>query len=109
MAYHDPYAGGQYPQQYQDAPFNPYEVQQQQASRGYGEGQGGYEGYNSGYNGGYGYQDQYQDATQDASGRTKERSTFDDDPLPAAMGEKCVASSLPCPPVLTSMAGLRAM
>lgn len=39
--YNDPYAHGQYPQQYQDAPFNPYEVQQQQhAQRPYD--QGGY-------------------------------------------------------------------
>ena len=81
MAYHDPYAGGQYPQQYQDAPFNPYEVQQQQASRGYGQ-SGGYGGYDGG---GYGYQD----PDQDASGRTKERSTFDhDDPTPTPIGEK---------------------
>ncbi|KAI0807341.1 hypothetical protein C8Q74DRAFT_1227156 [Fomes fomentarius] len=84
MAYHDPYAGGQYPQQYQDTPFNPYEVEQQQASRGYGQPQGAYGGYDSGY----GYQDRYQDPTQDTTGRTKERSAFDEDPLPAPIGEK---------------------
>lgn len=48
MSYHDPYAHGQYAQQqYQDAPFNPYEVQQQHASEGYTDGTGGqaYGGY----------------------------------------------------------------
>ncbi|KAI0721124.1 hypothetical protein C8T65DRAFT_632280 [Cerioporus squamosus] len=77
MSYHDPYASGQYAQhQYQDAPFNPYEVQQQQANRGYDQG---------GYGGGYEYAD------QDPSGRTKERtgSTFeDDDTVPPPLGEK---------------------
>ncbi|TFK88099.1 hypothetical protein K466DRAFT_489643 [Polyporus arcularius HHB13444] len=76
MAYHDPYTSGQYPQpQYQDAPFNPYEVQQQQA-RGYDQG---------GLGGGYGYSD------QDPSGRTKERtgSTFEDeDIVPPPIGDK---------------------
>ena len=79
MSYHDPYAAGQYAQhqqQYQDAPFNPYEVQQQQASKGYDQG---------GYGGGYGY------AEQDPSGRTKEStgSAFEhDDTIPPPMGEK---------------------
>lgn len=81
MAYHDPYTSGQYPQpQYQDAPFNPYEVQQQQA-RGYDQG---------GLGGGYGYSD------QDPSGRTKERtgSTFEDeDIVPPPIGDKCVYTS----------------
>lgn len=48
MSYHDPYAHGQYAQQqYQDAPFNPYEVQQQHANGGYTDGMGGqtYGGY----------------------------------------------------------------
>lgn len=48
MSYHDPYAHGQYAQQqYQDAPFNPYEVQQQHALGGYTDGTAGrpYEGY----------------------------------------------------------------
>ncbi|KAI1795906.1 hypothetical protein LXA43DRAFT_1164044 [Ganoderma leucocontextum] len=43
MSYHDPYAHGQYAQQqYQDPPFNPYEVQQQHASGGYTNGTGGH-------------------------------------------------------------------
>ncbi|KAI0748092.1 hypothetical protein C8Q80DRAFT_1120655 [Daedaleopsis nitida] len=76
MAYHDPYSNNQYSQQYQDAPFNPYEVQQQQASRGYQQGghsRGFGQGTYGGYDAGYGY------AEQDASGRTKETSTFEDD------------------------------
>ena len=88
MSYSDPYAHhGQYAQQtqYQDAPFNPYEVQ---------HGAGGYEqtGYEhagqnyaqQGYGGGY---------TDDASGQAKEqpRSEFDhDEGFPPAMGAKCV-------------------
>ncbi|KAH9901351.1 hypothetical protein C8Q73DRAFT_241828 [Cubamyces lactineus] len=77
-AYRDPYAGGQYPQQYQDAPFNPYEVQQQQAQRTYEHGT-----YADGG-------DEY-----DASGRAKERgaalrSGYDhgEDAVPVPMGEK---------------------
>ncbi|PIL23970.1 hypothetical protein GSI_13721 [Ganoderma sinense ZZ0214-1] len=50
MSYHDPYAHNQYAQQqYQDAPFNPYEVQQQHAHGGYTDGTGAqaYGGYDS--------------------------------------------------------------
>ena len=52
MSYHDPYAHNQYAQQqYQDAPLNPYEVQQQHAHGGYTDGTGaqaygGYDGRN---------------------------------------------------------------
>ena len=77
-AYRDPYAGGQYPQQYQDAPFNPYEVQQQQAQRTYEQGT-----YADGG-------DEY-----DASGRAKERGAalrsgygHGEDAVPVPMGEK---------------------
>ncbi|KAI0374856.1 hypothetical protein BV20DRAFT_961061 [Pilatotrama ljubarskyi] len=82
ITYSDPYAGGQYPQQqYQDAPFNPYEVQQQQAAhRTYD--QGGYATPSDEY---------------DVAGRAKEantgpRSGWDqgDDAVgvPVPMGEK---------------------
>ena len=85
MSYHDPYAHGQYPQQqqYQDAPFNPYEVQQQQqqqpAARGYEQ---------TGYGGGY---------VEPPLGATKEqpRSEFEnDEPTPRVMGEKYVVLRL---------------
>ncbi|KAI0670415.1 hypothetical protein C8Q78DRAFT_1070019 [Trametes maxima] len=79
-SYNDPYASGQYAQhQYQDAPFNPYEVQQQQqVHRSYEQG-------------GYGdHSDEY-----DASGRAKEgnaglRSGYGhgEDAVPIPMGEK---------------------
>ena len=85
MSYNDPYAHhGQYPQQqYQDAPFNPYEVQQQQASRGY-------------------EQPTYGDYNDDISGRGKEqpRSEFDNDEVvPRAMGEKYVSQTYNLPPL----------
>ncbi|KAI0637007.1 hypothetical protein C8Q77DRAFT_1154884 [Trametes polyzona] len=80
--YNDPYAGGQYGHQYQDAPFNPYEVQQQQAHRGYEQG-------------GYGdHSDEY-----DAGGRAKEggagiRHGYEhgEDAVPVPMGEKTSAT-----------------
>ncbi|OSD01550.1 hypothetical protein PYCCODRAFT_1369193 [Trametes coccinea BRFM310] len=71
-AYRDPYAGGQYPQQYQDAPFNPYEVQQHQTER-YADGGDDY----------------------DAAGRAKENGSglrngygHGEDVVPVPMGEK---------------------
>ncbi|KAI0831272.1 hypothetical protein BC628DRAFT_1461899 [Trametes gibbosa] len=77
--YNDPYAGGQYAHQYQDAPFNPYEVQQQQAHRTYDQG---------------GYGDEY-----DGSGRAKEagsglRNGYEhgEDAVPVPLGEKTSAS-----------------
>ncbi|TBU50744.1 hypothetical protein BD309DRAFT_879424 [Dichomitus squalens] len=71
MSYNDPYAHGQYgQQQYQDTPFNPYEVQQQ-----------------------HGYTEparEYAEPTYDYTGHAKEtpRSGFDDDVVPAPIGEK---------------------
>ncbi|KAH9854178.1 hypothetical protein C2E23DRAFT_884278 [Lenzites betulinus] len=79
--YSDPYAAGQYAHQHQhqDAPFNPYEVQQQQ--------QAAYRPYDQG-----GYGDEY-----DASGRAKEansglRNGYGEDAVPVPMGEKTSAS-----------------
>ncbi|EIW60382.1 uncharacterized protein TRAVEDRAFT_45632 [Trametes versicolor FP-101664 SS1] len=77
--YNDPYAHGQYPQQYQDAPFNPYEVQQQQhAQRPYDQG---------------GYSDPSDEYA--ASARAKESASglrngygHGEDAVPVPMGEK---------------------
>ena len=93
MSYRDPYSSGQYPQQYQDAPFDPYSVQHQHASRPYEQGGATYG------EGGLGY------AEQDYAGRPKEeRSGFDlDDPVPAPLGEKYVSSPQDMSLVLTEV------
>ncbi|KAH9946141.1 uncharacterized protein BXZ73DRAFT_72977 [Epithele typhae] len=80
MSYTDPYAQhGQYghQQSYRDDAFNPYEVQQHGATNGYEQ-----RGYNQNeYDGAY---------TDEVAGQHKERqrSTFEDDPLPRPMREK---------------------
>ena len=77
MSYQDPYAHGQYgQQQYQDAPFNPYEVQHQ---HGYAE-----------------PTERYADGVYDYAGAAKEapRSGFEDDVVPPPLGEKYVCSPL---------------
>ena len=77
MSYQDPYAHGQYgQQQYQDAPFNPYEVQHQ---HGYAE-----------------PTERYADGVYDYAGAAKEapRSGFEDDVVPPPLVEKYVCSPL---------------
>ena len=77
MSYQDPYAHGQYgQQQYQDAPFNPYEVQHQ---HGYAE-----------------PTERYADGVYDYAGAAKEapRSGFEDDVVPPPLGEKYVCFPL---------------
>ena len=94
MSYNDPYAQhSQYAQQqrYQDAPFNPYEVQQQHATQGYeqpGYEQTGY-GQPTGYGAGAGYTDDIV-----VGSKEQPRSEFDDEPSPRAMGEKYVFQAL---------------
>ncbi|KAI8998666.1 hypothetical protein BD414DRAFT_407904 [Trametes punicea] len=78
-AYREPYAGVQYPQQFQDAPFNAYEVQQQQHAQGEYD-QGGYA------DGSY----QYDPAGHAKESGTALRNGYDhgEEAVPVPMGEK---------------------